>query len=275
MLWLNKYIGVVIMNLGPKIVLIVGSAPDATRISSWDLSHFASCVVINNAWRLTRHWDYLIFPEDFPVSNFPSYPIQVEKQLITACEFVPEQNKFGGFIYAGGTMAFTAGYWALGSLKPDVIAYLGCDMVYTQEEGKSSHFYGNGSADPLRQDITLQSLEAKSVRLMIHAQLQNCAIVNLSKLPHSRLLFPRASTSQIISKAFIKEVLEKHINEIDPEKIKIAFQAEKKLSYMVSSGRYWESIDEFDKDKLKQIDSYWLESAAQLTRNTPNDLSYA
>ncbi len=60
-----------------------------------------------------------------------------------------------------GTMAFTAGYWALGALKPDIIAYLGCDMIYPLEKGSPSHFYGNGQADPLRSDITLQSLGSK------------------------------------------------------------------------------------------------------------------
>ena len=48
---------------------------------------------------------------------------------MTATDYVPVQNDFGGFVYAGGTMTFTAGYWALGALKPSVLAFLGCDMV--------------------------------------------------------------------------------------------------------------------------------------------------
>ena len=79
---------------------------------------------------------------------------------------MPIQNDLGGFVYAGGTMAFTAGYWALGALRPDVMAFFGCDMVYPTE---GSHFYGNGNADPLRDDITLRNLEAKSARLSIIA----------------------------------------------------------------------------------------------------------
>ena len=62
-------------------------------------------------------------------------------------------------------MVFIAGYWAFGTLKPDVIAYLGCDMIYS-DKISDNHFYGQGVADPLRDDITLQSLEAKSARLM-------------------------------------------------------------------------------------------------------------
>ena len=110
---------------------------------------------------------------------------------------------------------------------------------------------------------------------MAHAKLQQCVIVNLSNLPSSRLLFPRVSISQIFSNEFNKGALENKIKELDSKKIKIAIQAEKSLSYMVPSGRYWESVDEFDADMLKQIDSYWLDSAAQFAKNISNDCSYA
>lgn len=54
-----------------NIVLIVGSAPDAVRINSLDLSLFKNCIAINNAWRLKRKWDYVIYPEDFPIQRQP------------------------------------------------------------------------------------------------------------------------------------------------------------------------------------------------------------
>jgi hypothetical protein len=188
------------MSSSLNIVLIVGSAPDALMIKDRDLSLFSSCVVINNAWQLNKDWDYLIYPEDFPDKNLPPDTVLSKKKIITAREYVPEQNFFGGFVYGGGTMAFTAGYWALGALKPDIIAYLGCDMIYPSEKKTPSHFYGNGRADPLRSDITLQSLEAKSVRLMALAQINNCSVVNLSKLPESRLLFPRTSITKLLKR---------------------------------------------------------------------------
>ena len=119
-----------------KIVLVVGSAPDARRVSGWDTSCFAHRVVINNAWQVCETWDHLIYPEDFPANRHPLANQTSGKQLITAHEFVPEQNRFGGFVYAGGTMAFTAGYWVLGALQPDVIAYVGCDMVYDSRMGR-------------------------------------------------------------------------------------------------------------------------------------------
>ena len=160
-----------------KSVLIVGSAPDALRIQSVDCSKVSNIVAINNAWRLRKDWNYVIYPEDFPKEKQPT---SFDKdKLISAKQYVPEQNSFGGFIYAGGTMSFTAGYWALGALKPDVIAYIGCDMIYPKNS--QSHFYGTGQADPLRDDITLQSLEAKSARLLAFAKSHGCTMINLTE----------------------------------------------------------------------------------------------
>ncbi len=59
------------MSSSLNVVLIVGSAPDALKIKDQDLSSFSSCVVINNAWQLTKDWDYLIYPEDFPDKHLP------------------------------------------------------------------------------------------------------------------------------------------------------------------------------------------------------------
>lgn len=239
-------------------VLVIGSAPEAVVVTSWDLSAYTNCVAINNAWQLSEQWTDLIYPEDFPSDRMPALPIQPFQKLITAKEFVPHQNDLGGFIYAGGTMAFTAGYWALGALKPDLIAYVGCDMVYTSENDAARHFYGHGTADPLRTDMTLQSLEAKSVRLMALAHAQNCAVVNLSQRPDSRLVFPRLHHAEISRDMNHTELLAIQSKLLVKDKISEALAIEKKLGYMVESGRYWESETEFDKDALKAIDAVWL-----------------
>ena len=81
--------------------------------------------------------------------------IKKGQQLIDEEQFVPAQNKYGGFIYAGGTMAFTAAYWILHYYKPKQIAFMGCDMVYPKIG--PTHFYGSGDPDPLRDDISLTS----------------------------------------------------------------------------------------------------------------------
>jgi len=248
-----------------KSILIIGSALDAQRVKAWDLTRFSVCVVINNAWQLTEDWNYLIHPDDMPKENLPPMHALSENQsFITSREYVPVQNHFGGFVYAGGTMAFTAGYWALGALRPDVIAYIGCDMIYPEKKDKKSHFYGNGEADPLRKDITLQSLEAKSVRLMALAHINNCMIVNLSELTASRLSFPRAPIDTLLSKDTSSVILDEYNANLNMKIVNEALDEEVRLGYMVPSGRYWEDDEKFDARKLSAIDSMWVESYANL-----------
>jgi hypothetical protein len=245
---------------GLNMVLLIGSAPDAVQAKDWNLSVFAQRVAINNAWQITPDWDYLVYPEDFAPERLPPAPVKPDQKLIAAPEFVPQQNSFGGFVYAGGTMAFTAGYWALGALKPDLIAFLGCDMVYGSATGESSHFYGQGTPDPLRVDVTLQSLEAKSVRFMALAQTHRCAVVNLSELPESRLLFPRVSALELATPSVSRHLLQRQGDMLNASAVARALQAELDLGYMVPSGRYWEHAAEFDKAKLSDIDNLWLQA---------------
>jgi hypothetical protein len=241
-----------------KKVLIVGSAPDALRTASWDTSFFSHIIAINNAWMACPSWNYLIFPDDFPKERHPCADALKGKQIVTAQEFVPIQNEFGGFVYAGGTMAFTAGYWALGALKPDVIAYIGCDMIYDAKPGQMTHFYGCGAADPLRADVTLQSLEAKSLRLQALAGRKSCAVVNLSNQQTSRLLFPR------IELQTLEEMTQNPPTTIfNKLAVENALRAESELGYMVESGRYWEKYDQLDSHKLHAIDALWLRIASQ------------
>ena len=108
------------------------------------------------------------------------------------------QNQYGGFIYAGATMAFTAAYWALGALRPSHISFIGCDMYYPKT-GKT-HFYGKGTPDPLRDDISLMSLKAKSNRFLYISQKQNCVVGNISDGP-SKLTFPRVTSKNPCPKA--------------------------------------------------------------------------
>ena len=241
------------------MALVIGSAPDAVLAKNWNLSKFTARVAINNSWQITSDWDYLVYPEDLLPERLPPSPLKPHQRLIDATEFVPQQNSLGGFVYAGGTMAFTAAYWTLGALKPDLIAFLGCDMIYAAANGESNHFYGHGTSDPLRDDITLQSLEAKSVRFMAIANSLNCAVVNLSQLPQSRLVFPRADLQELSESNSCKRLLDRQKNSLNASRIEAALNAEKTLNYMVPSGRYWEHLEGLDVVKLSQIDSLWLQ----------------
>jgi hypothetical protein len=206
-------------------------------------------VAINNAWGVRDDWDDLIYPEDFPLNRRPRV-VCGPRRLIEADTFVPAQNAFGGFVYGGGTMAFTAGYWALHVLRPKVLAFLGCDMVYPSN-GKT-HYYGTGAADPLRADVTLQDLGAKSARLAVLAAAQGCACVNLSR-DKSELLFPRANANDLSGIRQPKTAL-----------ASAPLEAEKRLGYFVESGRYWEADEDFDAAALRRIDDMWRGAYRQM-----------
>ncbi len=242
----------------PKITLITGSAPDAVHSKEWDKQFFDNIVVINNAWQLRDDWDYLVHPEDFPLENRPKN-IRKNQRIITADEYVPVQNSFGGFVYAGGTMSLTTAYWVLGTLKPNIIAFSGCDMVYPSD-GKATHFYGFGKPDPLRNDVTLNSLEAKSSRFFYTALKANCLCLNLSNNLESRLTFPRVQIDelQIMTYKLFEEkfaLLKANVNE---DSINAVLQRERDLGYYIESGRYWEHLDGICPIKLKDIDRFWL-----------------
>ena len=231
---------------GP-VVLILGSGPDVTRAARWPRAPFDHLVAINNAHAVRPDWDVHIFPEDFEALR--AAPLRAGQRLVRAADYVPVQNAFGGFVFAGGTMAFTAGYWALGALEPRVIAVIGCDMVYPSV-GRT-HFYGTGRPDPLREDISLRSLEAKSARLMVMAAERGCACVNLSR-DASRLVWPRAepdALDMVRPRPFDREGAEE------------ARAREATLGYVVPSGRYWEEADRFDPAALDEIDALWLAAA--------------
>lgn len=227
-----------------SIVLLLGSGPNAVDCQDWPRAPFDRIVTINNAWRVRADWDDLIYPEDFPLERTPGV-LEDGQARVEANAFVPAQNAYGGFIWGGGTMAFTAGYWALHALRPRVIAYLGCDMVYAPTG--DTHFYGTGTPDPLRDDVTLRSLEGKSARLMALAARQGCALVNLSQ-EESRLVFPRALPGAV--SGVVPEVF-------DTAAVDAVLAAEAALDYDVPSGRYWEEEARFDPAQIDRIDAMW------------------
>ena len=171
----------------------MGSAPNAISYRSMQKENIGHTLAINNAWKFSTQSDELIYPEDFPASALPS-SCNNSKKLTSADTYNSAQNHYGGFVYAGGTMAFTAGYYALFTYRPKTIVFLGCDMVYSQ--AGNTHFYGTGTQDSLRKDVTLQSLEAKARRLIYYAAEQGCALVNLSE-GETRLVFPRVTVNEL------------------------------------------------------------------------------
>lgn len=234
--------------------MVLGSAPDVINGRAWQKDRFAAIVAINNAWRVREDWDYLVHPDDFPAERRPDV-LAPGQSIIRSDQYVPANNRFGGIVYAGATMAFTAGYWALAALKPDVLAFLGCDMLYPARG--PTHFYGTGAADPLRQDVSIRSLEAKSARLLLHAARQRCACVRLST-GDSRLVFPKVD---------VENLTEARVDSLnwDQRLFNLATSKERWLGYYVASGRYWEQRKDFDSDQLDAVDDLWMRAWAAIS----------
>lgn len=245
----------------PNIVLVLGSAPDVLRCRQWQRPPFRTIVAINNAWLVRPDFDYLIHAGDFPEERRPAGDHIHFASILSASDYVPAQNAFGGFVYAGGTMAFTTAYWVLHRLKPDILAFLGCDMIYNSKTTQT-HFYGQGTPDPLRDDVTLRSLEAKSARLFVNAIRAGTLCVNLSGLSSSRLVFPRMERSALktMSKTAAEALRFTYEGKIDQASESAGRQLEHRLGYFVEDGRYWEQIDRFDSKCLRKIDEFWLSS---------------
>ncbi|WP_146346191.1 hypothetical protein [Falsiphaeobacter marinintestinus] len=232
-------------------VLILGSAPNAVEARDWPREQFDAIVVINNAWRVRSDWTYFIHPEDFPQDRHPS-DIAPGQQIVTHTDYIPSQNRYGGVVYAGATMAFTAAYWALGALRPDHLCFFGCDMVYPPSG--HTHFYGTGTADPLRDDITLADLTAKANRFEYFAAQQDCLVSNLSQNP-SALPYQRTHIADL--DRFIPKR-----RQIDLDIARRALALEQAAGYFVGSGRYWEEDKQFSPDVIAEIDKAWAETFA-------------
>ncbi|WP_370322204.1 hypothetical protein [Oricola sp.] len=242
-----------------KIVLIIGSAPDAVRAGGMDRASFEAVVAVNNAWRIRPDWTHLVHAGDFPDQRKPAAGLG---QAILSYEaYVPANNAYGGIVLAGATMAFSTAYWALDTLRPEVMAFIGCDMIYDQTGGKS-HFYGHGSADPLRPDPTLQDLEAKSNRLMLLAAHERCLCVNLSELPNSRLTFPRVSWPQLEQHASSvhRSGLRSVRGRIQKDVMKRALECETAIGLVAPEGDYWNDMDALDSSALSAVDALWRSS---------------
>ncbi len=253
------YAGTILADL--KTVIIIGSAPDATRAKEFDLSDVSSIVAVNNAWQIRKDWTHLIYPGDFDPNRLPTNGDG--REVVTFEDYVLANNAYGGIVYAGGSMAFTAGYWALHSLRPDILAFVGCDMIYDQSSEKT-HFYGKGEPDPLRDDPSLQSLEAKANRLLLTGLEQGCLCMNLSTKQQSRLTFPRLDAQALTSGLWEQRItaLVAVRDAADPHAVALAQKAEADAGIFVETGDYWEHPEKVDGQRLAAIDQLWLAAMA-------------
>lgn len=223
-------------------VLLIGSGPNALEARDYDRKDFDKIVTVNNSFKVREDWNVHLFANDFPKDRRPQV-IREGQSSIASGEYNRSLNKFGGRAYIGETMAFSAGFWALRHLKPRHMYFIGFDMVYSQKD--STHFYGTGAPDPLRNCMTLQSLEAKSARLMLMAAKEGSHCTNLSKEPESRLVFPREF---------------RPIGEL-PEAMERALELERTTAAFARNGGWWRKKAQFGgAPALAAIDAIWLEA---------------
>jgi hypothetical protein len=137
-------------------------------------------------------------------------------------------------------------------------------MIY--DGAGNTHFYGVGRADPLRDDVTLQSLEAKSARLLFHALRRGTLCINLSDLPRSRLVFPKLSFEdvQVLSMSQVLAMQAELNAGFDREAVEAAEAMEREFGYFYEDGMYWKHLGEIDRAKLAGIDRLWMASVAGL-----------
>lgn len=245
------------MERTSDLAVIIGSSPAAPSFPL-TAAEDAQLIAINNAWRLPYPFKYLVYPNDFPKERLP--PDSFPGKLISNEKYMPPVDIAGGITFCGATMAFAAGYWAVGALRPRVLGFFACDMIYTEKSG-ASHFYGNGTPDPLRHDISLRSLEARSARLFAWGMLNNILIVNHSIEANSRLIFPRLTVANATSLLFSGHVdLASRWSDL-LEQAKIIREKEAEVPFEGLRHDYWRlAKDDAAVCAIMELDRMWLET---------------
>ena len=252
-------------------VLLLGSAPEAEVIRDAGLSGVVR-VAINNSWRIREDMDYIVFPNNFPEENRPPASKGIEPVWETS--YLKRVAASGGLLFTGSTMALNAAYWAVRALRATIVGFFASDMIYS---GRSTHFYGKGEADPLRENITLRSLEAKSIRLFAFGLATGTVIVNFSMQPVSRLALPRMPLGSLVRRSGLQGFQSKmrserraalvalHESPLAAELVTAAHEIVKREEappFSVDPNDYWSLVGDEDAIAfLDEINQAWLDLA--------------
>ncbi len=149
---------------------------------------------------------------------------------------------------------------AVHSLDSRCIGFFACDMIYP--EGRT-HFYGQGSADPLRDDISLRKLEAKSARLFCWGLERGKFLVNCSNLKESRLVFPRMPIDAL-GRGSIKYC--ERLAEI-LVLAKRGWLLEASAPFSALREDYWNLVITLEQKKfIRDLDDYWVSVAESIKK---------
>jgi hypothetical protein len=203
-------------RLGPELVknaVILGSGPAAPGLGPL-LAGDTIVIALNNAHRACGRVDFSLYADDLPPDQRHPHTAVIGR---SSPHYSPALQHFGGILHCGSTMAFNAGYWALLNLPFAQISYFACDLHYPQGR---SHFYGNGRPDPLRRDVSLQSLPALALRLFFFGLQHQVLFLNASAEPQTRLCLPRVTSGLSLRRCLLdgrRSLIEDWLTRLRPQ----------------------------------------------------------
>lgn len=180
-------------------VLLIGSGPSALLVTKYRWVEKGWVIaVVNHGWMATTEWTYMIHSHDYKTGFPKAREDQYQTDNITSI-----LNKFGGYSKIGFSITLCASYFILGTLKPKVIGYLGCDMNYTPNKQGDTCIYGIGEdikrremPDPDRMVLQYGKdnpnyLNDLYMRFLTTAEQNLCKVVNFSNIEDTRLPYPK------------------------------------------------------------------------------------
>jgi len=183
-----------------KKVLLIGSGCTATQVSDYSYHKTGwTIVTINHGWLAYPEYDYWVAPTDYAGKKDPD----AGDRFVGWDEYIIAQNAYGGEWECGMGITLAAAYWALHTIKPSVIGFLGCDMNYTPGKNGETAFYGigidvqnNGCPDPFAMAARYSikdPIEKLYTRFADMAALKNCDVVNFSKIEKTLLPYKKTT----------------------------------------------------------------------------------
>jgi hypothetical protein len=191
-------------------VLILGSGLAIRRLDGIDTAGW-TVVAMNRAWQFRPgrvdhvvHGDLLPGSLRPPTERFPGrvHSYSDYRPIVDACarcwaEAHDEVEALADppIFLTGHLIHFNATYWVLSRLKPQRIAYLGCDFDYG---GETSHYYGRGQA-VFAEERGRAPLATYFERLQWFADRAGTTLQNLSPEGPTLLPYPRLSIAARLS----------------------------------------------------------------------------
>jgi len=189
-------------------VLLIGSGLSAKLIAHNEtIFKDMTVVAVNHGHLVCDYWSYWVHAPDYKGQKPVLTPDQIE-----VYRYAKILDRYGGHRACGYSIMLCASYWALDTLKPKKMYYLGADMNYTPQPDGSTHIYGvgldikKGQPDPDRMAkmYAAKGQEPAEYLREVYMRFYNIAVekgvevFNLSDDPQSRLPYPKKSIQELV-----------------------------------------------------------------------------